>query len=254
MRSLIKHLSTALVLGFISPQSMAAGVGLQADPSWLLPVHDDHPYGMVMFDRFEIQSVESVEELVWDAQGWYGKDINRLWIETEGSYNDQHSGELENLDIQYSRRISPFWDVQLGLGTQTSFGAGDKQERYYGIIGFQGLAPYWFEIDTNLRFSDEGDSWLDFEVEYDWRLTQKWVLQARAETSYAFNEAEEFEQGQGFFGITTGFRLRYHISREFAPYVGISHMQYSGNTADLRRAEGEDDSTTSLVAGVRFWF
>lgn len=250
----VKRLSVALTLGFIAPQSMAAGIGLQADPSWDLPVHDDHAYGMILVDRFELQSVDAVEQLVWDAQGWYGKDINRLWVETEGRYNDQHRGELENLDVQYSRRISPFWDLQLGLGTQTNFGEGDKQERYYGIIGFQGLAPYWFEIDTNLRISDDGDSWLDVEVEYDWRLTQQWVLQARAETSYAFNEAEEFEQGQGVSGITTGLRLRYHISREFAPYIGISHSQYSGDTADLRRAGGEDDSTTSLVAGVRFWF
>jgi len=254
MRHAIKRLSVALVLGFIAPQSMAAGIGLQADPSWGLPVHDDHAYGMVLVDRFELQSVDAVEQLIWDAQGWYGKDINRLWIETEGSYNDKHNGELENFDVQYSRRISPFWDLQLGLGTQTSFGVGDKQERYYGIIGFQGLAPYWFEIDTNLRVSNEGDSWLDFEAEYDWRLTQKWVLQARAETSYAFNEAEEFEQGQGFYGLTAGLRLRYHVSREFAPYIGISTTQYSGDTADLREAEGADDSTTSLVAGFRFWF
>lgn len=250
MTQTVKGLCAALMFGFIAPQSMADGMGLQADPGWAMPVHDDYAYGMVLVDRFELQSVDAVEQLVWDAQGWYGKDINRLWIESEGSYNDEHAGELENFDVQYSRRISPFWDLQLGLGTQTSFGAGDKQERYYGIIGFQGLAPYWFEVDTNLRVSDDGDSWLDFEAEYDWRLTQKWVLQARAETSYAFNEAEEFEQGQGFYGITSGLRLRYHLSREFAPYIGISHTQFSGDTADLR----EDDSTTSLVAGFRFWF
>lgn len=239
---------------FISSPLLAAGIGLQAEPGWPMPVHDNKPYGQLMFDRLEAQSIEGSEFLLWDMQAWYGTDLNRFWLESEGSYNDNHSGELENLDLQYSRKISPFWDLQAGLGTQTSFGAGDKVERYYGIIGFQGLAPQWFEIDTNLRVSDDGDTWLDFEAEYDWRLTQRWVLQARAASSYAFSDAEAFEQGRGFTGLTSGLRLRYHFSREFAPYIGVSASQAFGDTRDLLEAEGEDDSSTTFVAGVRLWF
>jgi copper resistance protein B len=245
-------LATSLIIG--SAQSLADGTGLQADPSWPKPIHDDMAYGQLMFDRLEMQSIEGSEQLLWDAQAWYGKDLNRFWLETEGSYNDEHSGEIENLDLQYSRRISPFWDLQTGIGTQTSFGAGARQERYYGIIGFQGLAPYWFEIDSNLRISDDGDTWLDLEVEYDWRLTQKLILQARAETSYAFSEVEDFEQGQGLNGITTGLRLRYHLSREFAPYIGVSASRLLGDTKDLAESEGDEDSTATFVAGVRIWF
>ncbi len=244
----------SLALMAVANQTSADGTGLQADPSWPKPIHDDMAYGQVMFDRFEMQSIEGKEQLLWDAQAWYGKDLNRFWLETEGKYDDEHKGEIENLDLQYSRRISPFWDLQTGIGTQTSFGAGDKHERYYGIIGFQGLAPYWFEIDTNLRLSDEGDTWLDLEAEYDWRLTQKLILQARAETSYAFSDAEEFEQAQGLTGITTGLRLRYHLSREFAPYIGVTATQLYGDTRDLVESEGGEDSTASFVAGVRFWF
>lgn len=254
MTKRIYFIAAALLFITPLPPLSAAGLGLQADPSWPSPVHDDHAYGMVLFDRFEWQSIDGLDQLVWDAQGWYGKDRDRLWVETEGSYNDQHAGELENLDVQYSRRISAFWDLQIGLGTQSTFGASEKHERYYGIVGFQGLAPYWFEIDTNLRLSNDGDAWLDFEAEYDWRLTQKWILQARAETSYAFNEAVAFEQGKGFSGLTGGFRLRYHFSREFAPYVGITHNRAIGDTRDLIRAEGEDADTTSFVAGFLFWF
>jgi copper resistance protein B len=248
---------TALVaanLLFTPLFSSAEGLGLQANPDWNSPIHDDDTFGQLLFDRFEVQNVSNHTQLIWDAQAWYGKDLDRLWIETEGSYNNQHQGEIENLDLQYSRRISPFWDAQMGLGTQTTFGKGDKHERYYAIIGLQGLAPYWFEIDSNIRFSDNGDTWLDFEAEYDWRLTQKWVLQARAETSFSFSKAEQFEQAQGFSGVTTGLRLRYHITREFAPYIGASYSHYTGKTADLIAAEGDDITTTSLVAGMQFWF
>lgn len=238
----------------VSAPLMAAGVGLQADPDWRLPVHDDKHYGQIMFDRLEAQSIEGSEQVLWDMQAWYGSDMNRFWLESEGQYNDNHSSELENLDLQYSRKISPFWDLQTGIGTQTSFGVGDKVERYYGLVGFQGLAPQWFEIDTNLRISDDGDTWLDFEAEYDWRLTQRWVLQARAETSYAFSEAEDFEQGQGLTGLTGGLRLRYHVSREFAPYIGVSASRAFGDTRDLLESEGEDDTASTFVAGIRLWF
>lgn len=249
----IRHLSLLIMLGF-SITSQADGSGLQADPSWPKPVHDDELYGQLMFDRLEMQNIEGSEQWLWDAQAWYGKDLNRFWLETEGSYDQDHRGEIENLDLQYSRRISPFWDLQTGLGTQTNFGAGDTKERYYALIGFQGLAPYWFEIDSNLRISDDGDSWLDIEAEYDWRLTQKLILQARAETSYAFSEAEEFEQGEGLNGITAGLRLRYHLSRELAPYIGISRSHWFGDTRELIEAEGGDSHTTGFVAGVRLWF
>jgi copper resistance protein B len=232
----------------------ADGLGLQANPDWKKPVHDDEAYGQLLFDRLEIQNVSNNKQLVWDAQAWYGKDLDRLWVETEGRYSNQNYGELENLDIQYSRRISPFWDAQIGLGSQTTFGRSEKYQRYYAIVGLQGLAPYWFEIDSNIRLSNEGDIWLDFEAEYDWRLTQKWILQARGETRFFLTNAEQFEQAKGFSGITAGLRLRYHITREFAPYLGFSHTHYVDKTANLIEQHGEDISTTSLIAGMQFWF
>ena len=49
-------------------------------------------------------------------------------------------------------------------------------------------------------------------------------------------------------------RLRYEISREFAPYVGVSWERQFGDTARLSRRAGEDTGRVSLVGGVRFWF
>ena len=51
-----------------------------------------------------------------------------------------------------------------------------------------------------------------------------------------------------------GLRLRYEIRREFAPYVGVSYLRKTGDTARFARAAGEDVHATSFVVGVRTWF
>ena len=54
--------------------------------------------------------------------------------------------------------------------------------------------------------------------------------------------------------LEAGARLRYEITRQFAPYFGIEHDRAFGNTADLRRNAGHDAGDTRVVAGVRVWF
>ena len=60
--------------------------------------------------------------------------------------------------------------------------------------------------------------------------------------------------GSGISTAELGFRLRYEIRREFAPYVGISWSKNYGDTADFAAEEGEDFESTLFVAGVRVWF
>lgn len=60
--------------------------------------------------------------------------------------------------------------------------------------------------------------------------------------------------GAGLTDAWLGLRLRYEFAREFAPYIGVSHEAKNGRTADFARADGKDATSTSFVAGVRFWF
>ncbi len=245
----------ALALSTAGASAWAAGTGLQAQPGWPLPIHDNPPYAALLMDRLEYVENDNQDTLLWDAQFWYGGDINRLWIETEGEdvVSGGAGGELENFDVQYSHRFAPFWDLQAGLGYQRAYGPGPDQDRASALVGVQGLAPYWFEIDANLRLSEGVDLSADLEAEYDWLLTQRLILQPRFETSYAFNEVREFGVGQGFNAVQVGLRLRYEIRREFAPYVGVTWFRRFGDSADLSRAEGEAVDDAALVAGVRFW-
>ena len=237
-------------------QAAAAGTGPRAQPGWPVPVHDDTRYGQLLFDRFEYQAGDDEDVVAWEAQAWYGGDLNRLWLDAEGEdvVSGGDGGEIEKLDLQYGYRFDRFWDLRAGVGYQTTYGPGPDLDRASVLVGVQGLAPYWFETDAGLRLSEGGDLSAELEVEYDWRLTQRWILQGRAETAYAFDEVEEFGVGEGLNGLNLGVRLRFHITREFAPYVGVTWSDRFGDTADLIEAEGEETQSSALVAGLRWWF
>ena len=204
---------------------------------------------MTMFDRLEHRwADEGADALLWDAQGWYGGDINRFVWKSEGDIEDGDVGEAE-VQLLWSRAITPFFDLQAGARQDV-----EPDDRTYGVLGVQGLAPYWFEIDAAAFFSDDGDLSARVEAEYDLLLTQRLVLQPRIETAFAAAGDPARDLGAGLTGVDVGLRLRYEIQREFAPYVGVSWSHALGETADLLRAAGEPDATTAVVAGLRVWF
>ena len=200
-------------------------------------------------DKFEVRDADEGTVSAWEGHFWAGKDLNKLWIKTEGERLD---GDTEKAEVQllYSRAIDPNWDLQVGWRHD----AEPSPERDWFAIGFYGVAPYFFEVDSAL-FVKEGDEVnLRVEVEYEFMLTQKWVLAPEVELNWFSDDDEEVEIGSGFAKIEAGIRLRYEITRQIAPYIGINHEQLLGDTKDLAEAEGEDTNDTQLVAGLRFWF
>lgn len=225
-----------------------------APPDWPEPVMDDAHYAFLLVDQLERRDGDT-DRLGWDVLGWYGGDYQRLWLETEGSAQlGSEAGELERFDLLYGRLIAPFWDLQAGLGYQKDYGAGPDPDRPYAVLGLQGLAPGWWEVDANLRVDQEGDASVDLELEYDLRLTQRLILQPRLETSYAFSESPQFGVGEHLNALVGGLRLRYEIRREFAPYLGWRWQHRYGQTADFARAAGEAVVTDAVVVGVRLWY
>lgn len=232
-----------------------AGAEPYQKPGWPSPVHDDIKVGSVMFDRLEYAWGDEEDAVNWDVQGWYGGDYHRVWLKTEGEdvASGGDGGEAE-VQLLYSRLVSPYWDFQAGVGYQTLYGPGPDEERAFAVVGFEGLAPYYFEANPALQVSEDGDVSASLEAEYELLLTQRLVLQPRFATLYSADEVEEFGVGKGFNFVQAGLRLRYEIAREFAPYIGVSWRKSLGDTADLMEEEGEDTETTSLLAGIRMWF
>lgn len=213
--------------------------------------HGSQVNTLILVERLEYQSNDGDWLAAWEAQGWVGGDTQKLWFKTEGEYQAEE-GRFEEAEVQalYSRAISPFWDLQAGVRHDIK----PDPSRTYAVIGAQGLAPYWFEIDGQLFLSDEGNLSARLEAEYEFQLTQRLTLQPRIELNGAFSDDEEIGVGSGLSTAEAGLRLRYEISREFAPYIGISWNRAFGKTKDFIRAEGQDSDQFSWVAGIRFWF
>ena len=121
------------------------------------------------------------------------------------------------------------------------------------MLGLQGLAPYWFEIDGAVYLGEQGRSMLQLEAEYELLLTQRLILQPRLETTFYGQNDASAGIGSGLSSATAGVRLRYEFTRQLAPYVGVEWSGKFGNTADLNRAAGRNPHDTRLVAGLRFW-
>ncbi len=215
------------------------------------PIHDNEIFAVFRVDRLEYQTKEGDEILLWDIEAWVGRDYNKIYFKSEGTYLlDDDKAEEISTELLYSRNIASFWDLQAGIRHDFR----PEPTRTFAALGVEGLAPLWFEVDATAYVSEDGDVSASLEVEYDLLLSQRLILQPRFETSIAVQEVEEYGVGQGINDIVLGLRLRYEISRKFAPYIGVSWTQKIGETADLAEAEGEDTNVTSLVIGVRGWF
>ena len=223
--------------------------------NWPSPIHDNQVFWLVLVDELEYRFNDGTDALNWDVLAWVGGDYQRLWVKTEGDVGvaGDGSGEAE-LQVLYGRLVSSFWDVQAGLRYDRTFGPGRDVGRAFAVVGMQGLTPYLFEVDAALFISEDGDVSARFEAEYQFLLTQRLILQPELEINVAAQQVEDFGVGSGLNDIELSLRLRYEVSRQFAPYVGVSWTRKFGQTADFAREEGESTDNFAVVGGVRLLF
>lgn len=190
---------------------------------------EESRYAYVSAERIEYQS--DVDRSVWDLQGWYGADMRKFWWKFEGSDAADTHNELQLL---YSRAISPYFDAQVGVSVAD--GAADTDTAF--VIGIMGLAPYNIEVDIAASINTDGDSELHGEFEHDIRFSERMVLQPRLEFR-ARSAADE--------QAALELRLRYEVSRKVAPYLGLSWQRHFDDSTP-------DEASTVVIAGLRFWF
>jgi copper resistance protein B len=220
-----------------------------APPAGGHPAHDNGIQNYVLLDRLEGWDADPGAGTAWAMQGWLGTDLDRLWLRSEGERVDGRT-ESADLEFLYGRSIARWWDVVAGV--RHDFGPGGSQD--FAAIGVMGLAPYLFEIQATGYIGESGQTAARVEVEYEMLLTNRLILQPLVEADFYGRNDERRGIGSGLSTAEAGLRLRYEISRQFAPYVGIVHEQAFGRTADFRREQGEGASDTRVVAGFRLWF
>lgn len=186
----------------------------------------------------------------WEAEAWFGGDINRAVLKTKGE--GVIDGDLEHAEVQalYSRAIGPYFDLQAGVRHDIT----PNPSRSYAVLGVEGLAPYWFEVEAAAFLSDKGDVLARLGASYDQLITQRLIVEPSVELNMSAQNIPAMGIGSGVSDVELGLRVRYEIRREFAPYVGISYARKIGNTADLARTSSAHVGETAFVIGIRTWF
>ena len=212
--------------------------------------HGGGSISRIMLDQAEVRVGSGETTYSWDGEARFGGDIDKLVIKSEGEGAFGGAFDRGEGQLLWSRAIGPYFDLQTGL--RQDVGPGPSPT--YAVLGVEGLAPYWFDVEAALFLSDKGDVTTRIEGYYDQRITQRLILQPSAELNFALQDVREQGIGAGLSSAELGLRLRYEIAREFAPYLGYVWEGKIGRSAQLARAVGNDPSRSSVVAGVRFWF
>ena len=212
-------------------------------------MHDDPLVGMFLMDELEWQDASPDDALAWNVSAWLGRDIGRLLFRSEGELTDG-SVEDSRSELLWLRPVAAWWDLVSGLRQDIGTGPG----RTYGLIGVQGTAPYRFHVEADLFGGERGQVGARLESKYEILLTNRLILQPRAELQAFGKDDAATGIGSGLSQLELGLRLRYEIRREFAPYVGVEWNGKFGDTADLARDADGSVRDSRFVAGLRFWF
>ena len=213
----------------------------------MMEMDDTKRFAKVIVDQFEWRG--GANAFVWDAQGWYGGDYNKLWAKTEGE-RARASTDAARAELFWDRIVARWWSLQ--AGARHDFGEGPT--RNWAAIGIEGIAPYWFDVEATAYVGEGGRTAARIKTEYDLLFSQRLIMQPEAEVNLYGKEDRERNIGSGLSDLELSLRLRYEIRREVAPYIGVTLVKRFGATASLARAAGEDVNAVRATLGMRIWF
>lgn len=206
-----------------------------------------------LMDQLEWANTDEGREIAWEGIGWVGSDINRLWLRTKGHALDE-SLQRARVEVMYGRAIHPWWDLVVGARRDFGDFGGGGTPRNWAAFGVQGLAPYKFEVSATGYVGEGGKTAAIVEAEYEMLFTNRLIASWGVEANW-FGQSDPAEViGSGLSTVEGGVRLRYEITRQFAPYIGFEREWSFGETSDLRRLSGHSRTDNRWVVGLRFWF
>ena len=215
-----------------------------------LHLHDQHNFASLHVNRLEHawpRHGRSFTTFEGELRVGRGAHQGLLKAGGEGARGRLHESHTELL---WGYAIAPFWNTQLGVRLD----GGEGPNRTWLAFGVEGTAPYNIATRATAYLGGSGRAALRLELAYDAYLTQKLVLQPRTEWQLYNKDDVARGIGKGLTSVSAGLRLRYEITPQIAPYVGVEWQRGFGRTAELLRAGGDRASHTRWVAGLSFWF
>jgi copper resistance protein B len=231
----------------VAPQIILPGMkGSGGD----MAASDNGIFGHVLLDQFEGRMGSGQNGFRWEGQAWAGTDYDKVWLKSEGFALGRGGVEDGRHELLYDRALTTFLDLQAGVRTDWDSAKG----RTWAALGVQGLAPLFFGYEATGYLSDSGHAALRLAGFYDLLITQRLILQPEIEMNFYSKADPARRVGTGLSDIDAGLRLRYELSRKFAPYIGVVYAGRFGQTADFARKEGEGATAVQFVFGIRSWF
>lgn len=212
---------------------------------------DNSIMGHFFFDQFEGRTNGPDNEFRWDGEGWIGTDMNKLWLKSEGFVENGKAtdGDTEAL-YDHPIPFLRYFDAQAGVRYDLDSNPG----RTWGAIGIEGLAPYFFEFAPTFYFSDRGRFAGRITGSYDLLITQRLIAQPQFEINAYSAKDPSRGIGSGLSDLDTGLRIRYELTRKFAPYIGFAYTQTFGQTATFTREAGGIVHDPRFIFGTRIWY
>jgi copper resistance protein B len=243
--------AAAMLAGFTSgARAQQTPAADQPAPHSMPKMLDEAIFAHLLLDQLEGRfGFNEGNSFRWEAEGWIGTDVNRLWLLSEGrlSNNELDDGIQQ---LFYGRAITTYFDVLVG----TRWDLDSLPTRGWGAIGIQGLAPQFFKVSAIGYISGDGHLGARLEASYDLLITQRLILQPQIELNFYTKNDRARLVGAGLSELDAGLRLRYEITRQFAPYVGVTYLGQYGATADYVSAAGGSTQQVRFTVGLRTWF
>lgn len=260
MRCRVRAMAAALLVG-IALDARAQGTVASGSPDrsrvspfeylgGMPPVMDNTIFYHALLEQAEDRWNGRNHEFRYDGQAWAGTDYDKLWLKSEGLVTSQGRFEDGRHELLYDRAISSYFDLQAGVRVDLD----SAKTRTWAAFGVQGLSVYFFDVEATAYVSDSGHYAARLKASYDLLITNRLILQPEAELNFYTKSDPGRRTGSGLSDIDAGLRLRYELSRKFAPYVGVSYSGLFGQSATFARREGESPHQVRFTFGVRTWF
>lgn len=210
----------------------------------------EHMHGDPLITALRVEQLETDrdESLHWNVQAWIGRDLDKFKLRSEGER--PHDSDTEGrVELLWSHATGPWWDRVVGL--RHDLGPGPSRD--WLALGVAGMAPYRVEVEATAYAGDGGRLAAVVEASHKLRLSQRWVLQSRLETSLYSKDDPANRIGGGLSEAGFGLRLGYEVTPRLVPYFGYAWSRRFGETARFAAADGEPRDAGEWILGVRFW-
>lgn len=198
-------------------------------------------YGRLELDATRIGGLGAV---AWSGIGWYGGDHHRVWWRTLGDRTGPAYTAAE-AQLLYGRYVRTFWDVFAGYRRDFEPAGANHL-----VLGVQGIAPYWFEVEGTAFVSDRGRVSARSQLAVDALWTQRLISRPSIRVDWAATADRTRASGAGVSNLEAGVQTRYEIRRKFAPYLDVRYGQRRGETRRLLSAAGRDVGGFGVRGGL----